>query len=67
VQFPGDVRDEEEFYATQMVERRVTDVPIGRSPRRGINNPNTTLDDEDPRWGGLWTTTRVRRRVDCSN
>jgi hypothetical protein len=22
-----------------------------------VDNPNTTLDDEDPRWDDLWTAT----------
>jgi hypothetical protein len=67
VQFSGDVRGEEEFYAMQMVERRVDRRPRWAFTEEGIDNPNTTLDDEDPRWDNLWTTTSVRRRVDCSN
>jgi hypothetical protein len=25
--------------------------------KQEVDNPNTTFDDEDPRWDDLWTTT----------
>jgi hypothetical protein len=52
-QFPGDVRDEEDFYATQRADRHCRQA----FAERKIDNPNTTLDDEDLRWDNIWTST----------
>jgi hypothetical protein len=52
-QFPSDVRDEEDFYAMQRAERRADRLHRWVFAEEEINNPNTTLDDEDPRWDDL--------------
>jgi hypothetical protein len=52
-QFPGDVRDEEDFYAAQRADRRRRQA----FAERKIDNPNTTLDDEELRWDNVWTST----------
>jgi hypothetical protein len=52
-QFPGNVRDEEDFYAAQR-ERRA-DQRRRRPFIEEVNNSNPTLDEEDPRWDDLWT------------
>jgi hypothetical protein len=56
-QFPSDVCDKEDFYATQRAERRA-DRRRGREfAEQEIDNPNTTLGDDDPRWDDVWTAT----------
>jgi hypothetical protein len=55
--FLSDVRGEEEFYARHRTERRAD-----RRCRRAftedeIDNPNSRLNDKDPRWDDLWTAT----------
>jgi hypothetical protein len=60
-QFQGDVRDdfqdEEAFYATQRAVRRADQRRHRAFAEEEINNPNSTLDDEDPMWDDLWTAT----------
>jgi hypothetical protein len=52
--FPGDVWDEEAFYAAQREERRA-DRRRRRAFFEKVDNPNMALGDEDPRWDDLWT------------
>jgi hypothetical protein len=54
-QFLSGVRDEEDFYATQRAERRANRRRHRNFAERKINNPNTTLGDDDPRWDDVWT------------
>jgi hypothetical protein len=56
-QFPGDVQNEEAFFAAQREERRA-----GRRCRRAIaveeiDNPYSTVDEHDLMWDDPWTET----------
>jgi hypothetical protein len=53
----GDVRDEEDFYVAQREERRADRCHCRAFAEEEINNPNSTLNEEDPRWDDLWTAT----------
>jgi hypothetical protein len=50
VHFLGDVWDEEDFYATQRTERRADQRRHRAFAEEEIDNPNSMLDNEDPRW-----------------
>jgi hypothetical protein len=57
-QFPGDVRDEDDFYATQREARRADRRRHRDFINAEVDKPgSSTLDDEDPRWDDMWTET----------
>jgi hypothetical protein len=54
-QFSGDVRDKEDLYAAHRKKRRANRRCHWAFAEEEIDNPNLTLDEEDPRWDDLWT------------
>jgi hypothetical protein len=57
--FPGDVRDEEEFFAMKREKRRADHCRRREFAEQELENPNTTedFDSDGPMWNDLWTGT----------
>jgi hypothetical protein len=52
-QFPSDVIYEEEFFAVQREQRRRDRRHRRVFAEREVENPNTTLCENDPRWNNV--------------
>jgi hypothetical protein len=57
--FPGDVRDEEEFFAMKREERIADRHRCRTFAEQELENPNTTeeFESDGPMWNDLWTET----------
>jgi hypothetical protein len=55
--FPGDVLMKREFYAVQRERRRADQRRRRDFIYNELGKPSSTLDDNDPRWDDMWTTT----------
>jgi hypothetical protein len=57
--FPGDARDEEEFFAMKREERRADHRRHQEFAEQELENPNTMedFDSDGPMWNDLWIET----------
>jgi hypothetical protein len=55
--FPGDVPAKREFYVAQRVRRRADRRRHRDFIYDELDKPLSMLDDNDPRWDDMWTTT----------